>query len=109
MWHTHELEPQHISLPAIPLCRIQRNLHLGIFAVALLVCSCELSSMLVCACLCSDKGRSELLGLFFSEWTDAQVVLLSRAGLEMCTLAARRQVRIDSVPLPVHPRPIPVR
>jgi hypothetical protein len=31
--------------------------------------------------------------MFLSEWRDAQLVLASRAGLEMCTFEARKQVQ----------------
>jgi hypothetical protein len=50
-------------------------------------------------CFCSDKGRSEMLGFFFSEWPEAEVVLVTRSGLELCQFAARRQVTTTILPM----------
>ena len=41
----------------------------------------------------SERGRAEVLTFFFTEMPEAQVVLATSTGLELCSFVAKRQVR----------------
>jgi len=44
-----------------------------------------------CCVHASERGRHDILGFFFTEWPGAEVVVVTRGGLELCVFAPRRQ------------------
>lgn len=42
----------------------------------------------------SERGRAEVLTFFFTELPEAQVVLATSTGLELCSFVSKRQVRL---------------